>query len=134
MEGQNVILFDGECNLCNGFVNFVIKRDKENLYHFAPLQSRVAKDLLKEDRSIKNLSTIVLVENGKILTQSTAALRIIKHLSGGWKLLYGLIIIPKFIRDAFYILIARNRYRWFGKKEHCMIPTPAVQSKFLSYE
>jgi predicted DCC family thiol-disulfide oxidoreductase YuxK len=73
----------------------------------------------------------MLLEGTNLYTRSTAALRMLKHLGGGWSLLYGLIIIPKFIRDAVYNFVARNRYRWFGKKETCMIPTPGLEAKFL---
>lgn len=135
---HKVILFDGVCNLCNGTVVFIIKRDKRNVFKFATLQSEVAHDLLipfssneKNQESSNALDSIILLENGKKHTKSSAALRIAKHLSGAYPLLYGLMIIPKFLRDWGYSIIAKNRYKWFGKKESCMIPTPELQKKFL---
>lgn len=133
MENHPVLLFDGVCNFCNGTVNFIIKRDKENIFKFAPLQSPEAHELLNGKIEEKNrLQSLVLLENEKIYTRSTAALRILRHLPGMWPLLYGFIIIPAFIRNIFYNIIAKYRYRWFGKRDKCMIPTPEVQSKFLS--
>lgn len=134
MNNKAVILFDGVCNLCNGFVNFIIKRDRKNYFLFASLQSEAADALLKEYEVKETLKTIILIENKKIYKRSTAALRICRHLSGGWPLLYGFIIVPPFIRNAVYNLVAKYRYRWFGKKDQCMVPTPALKSKFLSYE
>lgn len=135
---HKIILFDGVCNLCNGTVVFIIKRDKKNVFKFATLQSEVAHDLLipfssneKNQESSNALDSIILLENGKKYTKSSAALRIAKHLSGAYPLLYGLMIIPKFLRDWVYSIIAKNRYKWFGKKESCMIPTPELQKKFL---
>lgn len=131
MEYPAVILFDGVCNLCNGAVRFVIERDKKNYLHFAPIQSEVAKQLTG-NKNIESSATFILVEDGKIYHRSTAALQVCRHLSGGWKLLYSLIIIPAFIRDAVYNFVAKNRYKWFGKKDTCMIPTSENKSKFLN--
>lgn len=131
MKDHAVILFDGVCNLCNGAVRFVINRDKKDYFRFAPIQSEVAKELTGIE-NIKESSTIILVEDGKIYHRSAAALRICKNLSGGWRLLYGLIILPKFIRDAVYNFIAKNRFKWFGKKDECMIPTVENKAKFLN--
>lgn len=129
---HKIILFDGVCNLCNNTINFIIRHDKKNMFKFATLQSSIADELLNSFPSTKNkLDSIVLLENKKKYTQSSAALRIAKNLSGGYPLLYGLIIIPKFIRDWLYSIIAKNRYKWFGKKEECMIPTPELRGKFL---
>lgn len=134
MDKKAVILFDGVCNLCNGFVNFIIRRDKKNRFRFASLQSDAAAALLSRYSVTKNLKTIIFIENGKVYSRSGAALHICRRLSGGWPLLYGFIIVPSFIRDAFYDLVAKYRYRWFGKRDQCMIPTPALRSKFLDYE
>ncbi|MBN9350584.1 MAG: thiol-disulfide oxidoreductase DCC family protein [Chitinophagaceae bacterium] len=134
MEDKTIILFDGVCNLCNGFVNFVIRHDKRNQFMFAPLQSEIGDDLLKKFDVTEKLSTIVLIEKNKLFNRSTAVLKIMKKLSAGWKWFYALIIIPKFIRDAFYKLIAKNRYHWFGRKEECMVPTSEIKSKFLNYK
>lgn len=127
-----IILFDGVCNLCAGSVQFIIKRDNSKYFRFASLQSDFAKIILQPSQlSENNFSSIILWEDGKIYTQSAAALRITKHLSGGWKLLYALIIIPAFIRNYMYSIIARHRYRWFGKKEKCWIPNDEWKDLFI---
>ncbi len=129
---DKIILFDGVCNLCNGAVTFIIKRDKKNLFKFATLQSEIAEELLIAKLSDKELlDSIVLIENGKQYTKSSAALRIAKNLSGAYPLLYIFMVIPKFLRDWVYSIIAKNRYKWFGKKDACMIPTPELKKKFL---
>ena len=127
-----LILFDGVCNFCNYWVNFAIKRDRKKKLRFTPLQGERAMQLLpKYHLNLTALSSVIFIDAGKVYTQSSAALRICKYLNGGWKLFYGLIIIPKFIRDFFYNIIARNRYNWFGKKESCMVPTPDLKERFL---
>lgn len=132
MEEKQVILFDGVCNFCNYWVNFAIKRDKKKKLHFTPLQGETAKLLLPQyNLHTTSLSSVIFIDAGKAYTQSSAALRIAKHLDGGWKLFYGFIIIPKFIRDFFYNIIARNRYKWYGKKDSCMVPTPELKERFL---
>ena len=132
MVENPVILFDGVCNFCNYWVNFAIKRDKNKQLLFTPLQGETAKQLQpKYQLNPTSLSSVIFIDNGKAYTQSSAALRICKYLDGGWKLFYGLIIIPKFIRDFFYNMIARNRYKWFGKNESCMVPTPGLSERFL---
>lgn len=129
---HSIILFDGVCNLCNGAVNFVIKRDPVNVFKFAPLQEKQGALLLKTHAiDIQKLESIVLIENEKVYIKSSAALRITKKLSGLWPLFFVLLIIPSFIRDGIYDIIAKNRYKWFGKKEQCMIPTPGLIEKFL---
>lgn len=129
---DKIILFDGVCNLCNGAVTFIIKRDKNNLFKFATLQRDIAEELLIDKLSDKELlDSIVLIENGKQYTKSSAALRIAKNLSGAYPLLYIFMVIPKFLRDWVYSIIAKNRYKWFGKKDACMIPTPELKKKFL---
>jgi predicted DCC family thiol-disulfide oxidoreductase YuxK len=131
-ENKSIILFDGVCNLCNTLVNFIIKHDKKAYFKFASLQSDAAKEILLQYNSKKiNLDSIILIENNAVYEKSTAALKISKNLTGGFKLLYALIIIPKFIRDWVYYFIAENRYKWFGKKESCMIPSPEIKSRFL---
>lgn len=132
IQQHKIILFDGVCNLCNNTINFIIRHDTKNVFKFATLQSDTAKELLNAFPSGENrLDSIVLLENGKKYTQSSAALRIAKNLSGSYSFLYGFMIIPKFIRDWVYSLIAKNRYKWFGKKHECMIPTPELKKKFL---
>ncbi|MBV6642716.1 MAG: thiol-disulfide oxidoreductase DCC family protein [Cyclobacteriaceae bacterium] len=124
-----IILFDGVCNFCAGSVRFIIQRDTKENFRFASLQSGFSKDLIGATNL--TMDTLLLVEGGVIYKESTAALRIARRLRGGWKLLYGLIVLPKFIRDSIYRLIARNRYRWFGKKDQCMVPSPELQARFL---
>ena len=125
------ILFDGVCNLCNASVNFVIDRDPDGLFQFAALQSQFAEGLVEQFGVGQGLDTIVLVESGKVYDRSTAALRIARRLQGPWPLLYAGIVIPKFLRDAIYRFIARNRYRWFGQTEQCRVPTVELQARFL---
>ena len=127
-----VIFFDGVCNLCNSSVQFVIKRDPKANFRFASLQSDLAKQLLPKGLSEDdNLQSIVMLSGDTIYTRSTAALRVAKKLGGLWPVLYSFMLIPKFLRDAVYDFIARNRYKWFGKKDECMIPTPEMKERFL---
>jgi predicted DCC family thiol-disulfide oxidoreductase YuxK len=127
-----VILFDGVCNLCNRSVQFIIKRDKKKQFLFASLQGKTGGELLKKfDLPANVFNSFILIEGENIYSRSTAALRIAKQLGGGWKLLYGFMILPRFIRDAIYNLIAKNRYKWFGKRDECMIPTPELKERFL---
>lgn len=133
MTDKSVIFFDGVCNLCNGFVQFIIKHDKKAKFRFAALQSDFAKqELLKKDVSVGELSSVILLTEKGVFTKSTAALKIASQLSGFWKAAYIFIIIPKFIRDFVYDIIAKNRYKWFGKETHCMIPTPELKERFLA--
>jgi predicted DCC family thiol-disulfide oxidoreductase YuxK len=129
---NGIVLFDGVCNFCNGSVNFVIERDKENYFKFAPLQSDIGQELL-DKYSIDKTETdsVVLIENEKAYTHSTAALKIAKRLDGVWSWLYAFIIIPKPVRDFFYKLFAKNRYKLFGKQDACMMPTPEIRARFL---
>lgn len=132
-----VILFDGVCNLCNGAVNFIIDRDKPGRFRFAALQSQRASALLVQQGAKPLVAgtdpdSMVLLEDGKLYEQSTAALRIARRLSGVWPVLYYLFIwVPRPIRDWVYRVIARNRYRWFGKTDACRMPTPALKARFL---
>ena len=133
-ENKKIVLFDGICNLCNRSVLFIIRRDHKDQFRFAALQSEIGEHFLKE-RHIDSAETdsIILYEPGvAYYTRSSAALIIGKSFGGIWRLLTVLEWIPRPIRDFFYNLIARNRYRWFGRKEFCMIPTPELQSKFLN--
>jgi len=127
---KDTIFFDGVCNLCNGAINFVIDRDTSGRYQFASLQSEVASEHLPERYTA--LDSIVLYKvSGKIYDKSSAALEIAKGLGGGWSLFYVFKIIPKFIRDAIYNWIARNRYKWFGKRATCRMPSPELKERFL---
>ena len=132
MKESPVILFDGVCNFCNGAVNFIIRRDKKSLIKFAALQSEPGRKLLQRfNLPTDEVSSIILIEDGNVFTQSSAALKLCKYLTGLWPLMYGFIIVPLFIRDGIYKWIAKNRYKWFGKKDHCMIPTQEVRTRFL---
>jgi len=133
LENKLIILFDGVCNLCNNSIQFIIKKDKKQHFLFASLQSDAAQDILLQFQ-LKNsdFDSIIFIENGKIYQKSTAILKISTYLGGLWKLNYGFIIIPKFIRDTIYSFIAKNRYKWFGKKNVCMIPTKELKIRFLS--
>ena len=129
---QNVILYDGVCNLCWFWVQFVLRHDKERLFHFLPLQSQAAQRLMQE-HGLQNaeLSTVVLIENNKAFIKSSAILRIFKKLPLPWPLLYGLIVLPVFFRDGIYAFIGRNRYRWFGQGQSCYVPSKDDRDRFL---
>jgi len=130
--GNKIILFDGVCNLCNNSVQFIIKRDKKKQFRFASLQGNFGQEFLKKySLPADNFNSFILLEDKKIYTRSTGALRMLKHLGGGWSLFYAFMILPKFIRDGIYNWIAKNRYKWFGKKDACMIPTPELKERFL---
>lgn len=125
-------MFDGVCNLCNASVNFVIDRDSDRYFRYAPLQSDAGQRFLKKHgQSVSDFDSVILDEGDRFFTRSTAALHIARKLDGAWPLLYGFIIIPPFLRNLVYNLIARNRYKWFGRKDECRIPTPELKSLFL---
>ena len=129
---KKIILFDGVCNLCNSSVTFVIQRDKKDLFRFAALQEAVGQQLIEKHQiDTSKTDSIILIDGDKAYVKSTAALKVARHLGGAYPLLYGFMIIPNFIRNWVYDYIAKNRYKWYGKKESCMIPTPALKSKFL---
>ena len=131
-NSYSIILFDGVCNLCDGVVQFVLKKDKKNRFRFAALQSERGTALLKQfGLSTTNYNSFVLIESGRVYQKSTAALRVLKGLGGVWVLLYGFIIFPRPIRDYIYDWVARNRYQFFGKKDECMLPTPEIRARFL---
>lgn len=132
MSNRLIILFDGVCNLCSGFVVFTIRRDPQAKFKFAPLQSEAGKDIQKEfNMNAKEITSIVLIDGNRHYVKSDAALRVLKELSGMWHLLYFLIIIPRPVRNFFYDVVAKNRYRWFGRKSQCMVPSPDLKSRFL---
>jgi len=132
IDEKQIILFDGVCNFCNFWVNFVIERDKKDLFRFAALQSEKAKELTSKFKfDTSKLDTFILIAVNKLYTKSTAALMICKQLNGLVKILYPLIILPKFFRDFIYDLIAKNRYKIFGRRESCRILTVDDKLKFL---
>jgi predicted DCC family thiol-disulfide oxidoreductase YuxK len=127
-----LVLFDGVCNLCNGIVQFIIKRDPKAKFRFASLQSEFGKSqLIQFKLNPELLHSLIVIDNDKALERSDAALHIAKHLGTPWKLLTVFKILPKFFRDACYNLVASNRYRIFGKLASCMIPTPELKDRFI---
>ncbi len=132
MKPEHIILFDGVCNLCNTAVQFVIRRDPGAKFVYASLQGSAGQELLKEYHlSSNDFHSFVYIEKGRAFTKSTGALRVCKQLRGFSRLLYGFIIVPKFIRDRVYDWVARNRFKWFGKRNECMIPTLELKARFL---
>lgn len=127
-----LILFDGVCNLCNSSVQFVIRNDKKQQFFFASLQGKTGQSILNTFHLPSDgFNSFVLLLGDKVYRESTAALQVLKMLGGFWSLFYVFIIVPAFIRDGVYRFISRNRYRWFGKKNACMIPTPELRARFL---
>jgi predicted DCC family thiol-disulfide oxidoreductase YuxK len=127
-----VILFDGVCNFCNSAINFVLKQDKKGIFRFAPLQSEAGQKLLKQyNLSTKEFDSFVLIDQGKVYKKSAASLQLMNKLPWYWKEVQVFRIIPTIFRDAIYDFIAKRRYKWFGKKDQCMIPTPEIRSRFL---
>jgi len=128
----DLVLFDGVCNLCNNAVDLIIRNDKKGHIKVAALQDQKTKELLKDYKINSDyLDSIILIRGDKVYYKSRAALEITKNLKGLWPLLYVFIIVPAFIRDPIYDFIARNRYRWYGKKETCRLPTPEERARFL---
>lgn len=135
MPNRHIVIFDGVCNFCNGTVNFIIKRDTKGVFVFTPMHSQNGQSLIRQyNVSEIGADTILLIKSGKCYLRSDAALEITKDLSGLWFLFRALKVVPRQIRDYFYILFARNRYRLFGKKDTCMVPTPDVRNRFINSE
>ena len=130
---DRVLFFDGECNLCNGAVQFVIRHDKAGVIRFASLQSAAgvaaAAAVCQKCGSVPD--SLIFLDKGQYFVESDAALRVARYLDGGWRMLQWFRILPRFLRDLVYRLVARHRYRWFGKRDACMIPTPALKQRFL---
>lgn len=134
-QPHKILLFDGVCNLCNNTVLFVIKRDRKKQIRFGAIQSQEGKKLLQKfGIDQQYLGSLIFIDEGKVYLRSSGALRLSKYLSGLWPLLYALMVLPAFIRNPIYDFVAANRYKWFGKKEVCMIPTPELKSLFLNDE
>ena len=127
---ENIVFFDGVCGLCNYFVDFIIRQDKHNQLLFAPLQGETAAKKLNLNQA-KNFDTVIFSKNGKLHFKSGAGIRILYTAGGFWKISIVLLIIPPFIRNFVYDIIANNRYKWFGKKESCRMPTKEERAKFL---
>lgn len=130
---EGIVLFDGVCNFCNKTVQFLLKRDKKDQLRFASLQSDIGKRLLEEvNLPVDFKESILFFSKGKMWQKSDAFAQIMYRLPGGWKMFYSIKIIPRFIRDAVYNYISSHRYRWFGKRDQCMVPSPEWEKKFLS--
>lgn len=126
-----ILLFDGVCNFCNGSVQFIIKRDQAAYFRFASIQSEAGQELLAQYNIPTEVDSVILIERGRAYTESTAALKVCRQLDGAWKLFSVLLIVPPFIRNVFYRLFAKNRYRFFGQTEACMLPTIEQRKRFL---
>jgi predicted DCC family thiol-disulfide oxidoreductase YuxK len=128
---SSIVLFDGVCNFCNGAVNFIIRHDKNRRFSFAALQSERGERLRSVFAIGDEIDSIILIEDGHAYLHSTAGLRVAKGLGGPWAMAYALIIVPSFIRDFVYKTFAKYRYRLFGKKDVCMMPTPDIRERFI---
>lgn len=134
-DGLPIIFFDGLCNLCSSAVQFILRNDPAAYFRFCSLQSEAATSIL-EGRLVvgKVPDTVVLVEGGKLYVRSTAALRIARHLKAPWNYFAWLLAVPVPIRDMVYNLISANRFRFFGRRTACLIPSPALRSRFIGLE
>ena len=127
-----ILLFDGVCNLCHHFVQFILKRDPKGHIRFASLQSELGQQLLKKHHIPQDqLDTVILIEKGKVYAHSDVAIRIVPYLNNLWPVLSVFRIVPRFLRDPIYNWIAANRYRWFGKQDQCLMPQPEWKDRFL---
>jgi predicted DCC family thiol-disulfide oxidoreductase YuxK len=132
LKYKTILLFDGYCNLCNSSVQFVLKHEKKEELYFTSLQSEAGIEILKEySIDVNKVDSLVLIENNKAYIKSSAALKAAKYLKGLYPLLFSFIIVPPFIRNFVYDFIARNRYKWYGKSDTCMIPDKQVAQRFL---
>lgn len=131
MTTHPVIFFDGVCNFCNASIQLVIRNDKQGRFHFASLQSEYAKQFFLTHTIPKNIDSIVLWDGDRIYTQTSALLRIVRYLRFPWPIFMAAWFIPAFLRDPIYRFVARNRYKWFGRRESCMIPTPDIRARFI---
>jgi len=132
MDNRHIVIFDGVCNFCNGAVNFIIKRDPTGRFVFTPMQSPIGQELIEEyGAAMVGVDTILLVKDGQCFERTDAALEITKDLTGFWHWFRILKVLPKPFRDYFYRLFARNRYRLFGRRDTCMVPTVSVRERFL---
>jgi predicted DCC family thiol-disulfide oxidoreductase YuxK len=132
LKNKGIVLFDGYCNLCSGSVKFILKRDNKDYFRFASLQSEIGMQYLLEHKiPIELNNSVILIENNIVYNKSTASLRIVKKLERGWFLLYCLIIIPKPIRDSIYMIFSKKRFKWFGRRSECFLPSINNKNKFL---
>jgi predicted DCC family thiol-disulfide oxidoreductase YuxK len=132
MEAHGIVIFDGVCNLCSASAQFIVRNDRRHAFMLASAQSAAGRQLLVNNGfDPGQLDTFVLLTDGKLFVRSDAALRIAQELDWPWRALALLRMVPRFLRNALYDLVARNRYRWFGKKNQCMIPSAAIKARFL---
>ncbi|MDB5227196.1 MAG: thiol-disulfide oxidoreductase [Bacteroidota bacterium] len=129
--GEKIVLFDGVCNFCSSSVQFIIKHDKSNSLKFASLQSPTGQQLLARYHIPKEVDSVIFIDEGRAFTKSDAAFRVAKYFSGIWKASRVFLIVPASVRNFFYDIIAKNRYKWFGKKDSCMIPSPEIRDRFI---
>lgn len=127
-----IILFDGICNFCDSSVQFIIKHDQAAYFQFASIQSDIGQALLAKYNVSENVDSVILIEHGKAYAESTAALRISRKLDGFWPICYLFTLVPPFLRNSVYRVVAKNRYRLFGQKKMCLLPTPSQQKRFLN--
>ena len=128
-----VVFFDGVCNLCNATVQFIINRDQKKIFRFAPLQATIAQQIkILNGIPANELESVILFVGGKIYKKSDAALQIARRLNGLWPVLFIFYILPRFLRDPFYDLVAKYRYRWFGRRDSCMMPDQDLKNRFIS--
>ncbi|HYT56861.1 MAG TPA: thiol-disulfide oxidoreductase DCC family protein [Verrucomicrobiae bacterium] len=129
---DNLVLFDGVCNLCTASVQFIIRHDRAAIFYFAPLQSEIGREICRsQGLDPADVQTFVLISRGRMLVRSDAAIEVVSRFGCAWKFLTVLRLIPRVARDWIYSVVARNRYRWFGRTDACMIPTPDVKVRFL---
>ena len=126
-----IILFDGECNLCNSSVQFILKRDPKGEFKFTSLQGKIGQDLLKRHGLEMDVNSFILLEDEKLYLKSDAALRVCRQLNGLWKLLTIFLVVPPLVRDFVYDIVAANRYKWFGRNESCLLPSSKWKDRFL---
>jgi predicted DCC family thiol-disulfide oxidoreductase YuxK len=129
---DNLILFDGVCNLCSALVQFVIRHDPAAKFRFAAIQSEIGGEIFQSHGlDPADLQTFVFAAEGKMFLRSDAAIEVVSRFGGAWRIFRIFQFVPKVLRDSIYSFIARNRYRWFGRKEVCMVPTPEISERFL---
>lgn len=131
LRNKTIVLYDGECSFCNGAATWIIARDQHGKVSFAALQGPIGQALLHHYNIPRHIDSMICIDNDKAYLYSSGPLRVAKHLDGAWKLLYCLTIIPAFIRNPFYRFFAKNRFRWFGKQQACLLPTPSIRKRYL---
>lgn len=126
-----IVLYDGQCSFCNGATQWIIARDREANVSYAAIEGELGQRLFKQYGIPAHLDSLICIDNNKAYLYSSGAIRVTKYLDGPWKLIYLLKFIPTFIRNPLYRIFAKHRYRWFGKQQACLLPTPAIRQRFL---